>query len=119
VKEHGERMTDDLPESQSSAGGSSQRGKADGIAVAALVLGIVGALLSLIPVAGLFLCGLPALLAIIFGFIGLRRSKNFMGPDRGFSLWGIVLGFSPILLATIINVIVTGIHGVGTTSLNS
>lgn len=67
----------------------------NGLAVAGLVTGIVGAALSLIPIAGVFLCWLPALLGIIFGFIGLGTSKR-NGFRRKESLAAIILGFVPI-----------------------
>jgi predicted PurR-regulated permease PerM len=66
------------------------------LAIAALILGIVGAALSLIPVLGPFLCWLPALLAIVFGFIGLSTASRLNGLRRIEALWGTILGFAPI-----------------------
>ncbi|HEY8913395.1 hypothetical protein [Lacisediminihabitans sp.] len=66
------------------------------LASAALYLGIAGAALSLIPVAGPFLCWLPALLAVIFGFLSLRTSRNLGGLRHTEALWGTLLGFAPI-----------------------
>ena len=48
----------------------------NGLAIAGLVTGIVGAALSLIPLLGLFLCWLPTLLAIIFGSRSVPRSAR-------------------------------------------
>jgi len=67
----------------------------NGLAIAGLVTGIVGAALSLIPLLGVFLCWLPALLAIIFGFIALGTAKH-TGLRRNESVAAIILGFVPI-----------------------
>jgi hypothetical protein len=72
------------------------RPSTNGLAIAAVILGIVGAGLSLIPLVGLFLCWLPALLAIIFGFIGLSTASRLNGLRRIEALWGTILGFAPI-----------------------
>ncbi|MCU1580920.1 MAG: hypothetical protein JWO01_308 [Microbacteriaceae bacterium] len=68
----------------------------NGLAIAALILGIVGTALSLIPFLGPFLCWLPAILAIIFGFIGLGTASRLNGMRRNEALWGTILGFAPI-----------------------
>jgi len=68
----------------------------NGLAVAGMVLGIVGAALSLIPFVGIFLCWLPALLGIIFGFIGLGTANRTGGLRRRESITAIVCGFLPI-----------------------
>jgi hypothetical protein len=39
---------------------------------------------------------LPALLAIIFGFIGLGTASRLNGLRRNEALWGTILGFAPI-----------------------
>ena len=71
------------------------RQPSNGLALAGLATGILGASLSLIPIAGVFICWLPALLAIIFGFIGLGTSRR-NGFRRKESLAAIILGFVPI-----------------------
>jgi hypothetical protein len=53
--------------------------------VAALVLGIIGALIALIPVLGMYAIPLTAL-ALIFGLFGMRK------PKRGLAIAGTVLG---------------------------
>lgn len=68
----------------------------NGLAVAGMVLGIVGAVCSLIPFVGVFLCWLPALLGIIFGFIGLGTAKRTGGFRRVEAITAIVCGFLPI-----------------------
>lgn len=90
------------------------RPASNGFAVTSLVLGIVGAALSLIPIAGIFLCWLPALLAIIFGFIGLGTAKRSGGFRRGQAIAGIVCGLLPI---PIILIILGLLYGVGSQSM--
>jgi len=68
----------------------------NGLAVAGMVLGIVGTVCSLIPFIGVFLCWLPALLGIIFGFIGLGTAKRAGGFRRAEAITAIVCGFLPI-----------------------
>lgn len=60
--------------------------QSNGMAVSALVLGIVGLVIGLIPFLGWFL--LPAwILAIVFGAIGLKKEQS-----RAMCLTGIILG---------------------------
>lgn len=68
----------------------------NGLAIAALVLGIVAAALSLIPLVGLFVCWLPALLGIIFGLIGLGTARRNNGIRRTEALWGLICALLPI-----------------------
>lgn len=58
----------------------------NGMAVAALVLGIVGLVLGLMPIFGWFM--LPVwILAIIFGYLGRKKEIK-----QGFATTGMVLG---------------------------
>ncbi|WP_345377107.1 hypothetical protein [Frondihabitans cladoniiphilus] len=68
----------------------------NGLAVASLVLGIVSAALALIPLVGPFLCWLPALLAIIFGCIGIGTANRIGGYRKSSAVWGIICGLLPI-----------------------
>lgn len=64
----------------------------NGIAVAALVLGIVGLVVGIIPLfVGLVLSAVPTVLAILFGLIGLTRTAS---RHSGFvpALTGLALG---------------------------
>jgi hypothetical protein len=64
-----------------------------GLSTAAMVLGIVASCIGLIPILGIL--ALPcAILAIIFGFIGIRRNVR-----RGFAVTGLVTGLLGIMLA--------------------
>lgn len=68
----------------------------NGIAIAGLVLGIIGASIALIPIIGVFFAWLPAVLAIIFGSIGLYNASRLGGLRRATSWWALALGLSPI-----------------------
>ena len=57
------------------------RPPSNGMAVAALVCGILGVLPALTIIL-IFLSPIPAILAIIFGFVGLSTSKRLNGLGR-------------------------------------
>ncbi|GIN59038.1 hypothetical protein [Lederbergia ruris] len=63
-----------------------QKEETNGLATAAMVLGIIGIILGVIPFIGWFTLPLW-LLAIIFGFIGMRNPVK-----KGFAITGIILG---------------------------
>ena len=84
------------------------RQPSNGLAIAGLVTGIVGAALSLIPFVGVFLCWLPALLAIVFGFIAIGTAKR-TGLRRNESLAAIILGFVPIPVTVLYILIGVGV----------
>ncbi len=71
----------------------------NGMAVASLVLGIVGAVFGLVPIAFVFawICGV---LAVIFGAIGRKRGKE-TGQRKTMATWGLVLGVVAIVLGVI------------------
>jgi hypothetical protein len=70
----------------------------NGFATAALVLGIVGFVLTFVPLfIGYFLGGLPDLLAVIFGIIGIVKGGP-AGVGRGAAITGLVLGGVAIIL---------------------
>lgn len=83
------------------------------LAVASLVLGIVSAALSLVPFAGPFMCWLPALLAIIFGIIGVGTASRIGGYRRGSAIAGIVCGLLPIPIVLIEIFAVAGLAAAG------
>lgn len=76
----------------------------NGIAVAALVLGIVALILGWLPFV-FVLGGLAAVLAIVFAAVGLRRARA-RGVGRAMSIAGLVLGIVGIG-ATVIGAFVT------------
>lgn len=87
-----------------------QKNSTNGVALAAVILGAAGTALSLIPILGVFLCWAPALLGIIFGFVGLSNAKKLNGLRKTAALWGVILGFAPIPITIIW--IVVGLAGV-------
>jgi hypothetical protein len=68
---------------------------ANGLATAALVLGIIGVLFGLIPLTA-FVAIILGVLALIFGLVG--RSKQ---TKRTMATWGAALGLASIILAII------------------
>ncbi|WP_173923048.1 DUF4190 domain-containing protein [Agromyces sp. Marseille-P2726] len=65
----------------------------NGFAIAAFILGLWGFLTTWIPLfIGLLLGGLPDLLAIVFGIIGIIRANQSNGRGMAFAVAGLVLG---------------------------
>lgn len=65
----------------------------NGFAVAAFVLGIWGFLTTWIPFfVGLFVGGVPDILAIVFGILGIVRANANGGRGLAMSVVGLVLG---------------------------
>ncbi|MEV0805040.1 DUF4190 domain-containing protein [Micromonospora sp. NPDC050200] len=60
---------------------------ASGAATAAMVLGIVGVL------GGWCVFGLPCILAVILGHVGLHETRNGLKSGRGMAVAGLVLGY--------------------------
>lgn len=73
------------------------------LALWSMILGIVGVLPAL-TVVGLLLSPVPAVLAIVFGFVGYAKSKTLNGLGRRYAIAGIILGLAPagILLLLLI-----------------
>jgi hypothetical protein len=81
---------------------------ASGAATASMILGIVGL------VFGCFLCGIPSVLAIIFGHIGLNQTKNDVKSGRGQAIAGLVMGYVlivPTIIGTIFFLGYLGVFG--------
>ncbi|MEU9126656.1 DUF4190 domain-containing protein [Kitasatospora sp. NPDC048540] len=70
----------------------------NGLGVAAMVLGITGTVLSLLLVV-FWLSWLPALLAVVFGAIGLGLVRKGRATNRGMALAGVVLGAAGLLIS--------------------
>lgn len=65
----------------------------NGFAIAAFILGVWGFLTTWIPLfIGLLLGGLPDLLAVVFGIIGIVRANQSGGRGMAFAVIGVVLG---------------------------
>jgi hypothetical protein len=83
----------------------------NGLAVAALVLGIIGVLVSWIPCVGTILGILLAVLAIIFGFVG-KSKANQGAPHGGLAIAGLAAGFLALIVS--IGIPLVGLAIVGT-----
>ncbi|MGW1177224.1 DUF4190 domain-containing protein [Kitasatospora sp. NPDC002543] len=70
----------------------------NGLGIAALVLGIVGVVLGLVIVL-FWLSWLPALLALVFGAIGLGHARKGLATNRAMALAGVVLGITGLLVS--------------------
>ena len=62
----------------------------NGMATAALVLGIIGTVFGLIPLT-FFIALICGILAVIFGFVGWRNGKKGAGR-KTMAAWGLALG---------------------------
>jgi len=72
----------------------------NGLGIAAMILGIVGFFLAFIVI-GI----IPAVLALIFGIIGVRRAKRGTASNRGQATSGLVLGIIGIVVAIAMGVV--------------
>ena len=68
-----------------------------GMGVAALVLGIIAAILSFVPCVNIFAI-LPGLLSIIFGGVGMSQAKK-AGTPSGLPTAGLILGILSIVIS--------------------
>lgn len=62
------------------------------MAIASLVLSLIGFLM----------CGVPAILGIIFGAMGLGQTKDNARPGRGMAMAGLIVGIVAVVLWTIL-----------------
>ncbi|WP_063792416.1 DUF4190 domain-containing protein [Streptomyces atriruber] len=72
----------------------------NGLGVASLVLGIIGVLCGLIPLL-FWAAGILAVLALVFGSIGIGRARKGRADNRGMAIWGTSLGAVAAVLAVI------------------
>jgi hypothetical protein len=85
------------------------------MAIAALVLGVLGFLLA-------FACGIGgifAVLAIVFGFLGMSKAKSMGGKGNGMSIAGLALGAVAILLSILFYLIIVVWANNASDSLNN
>jgi hypothetical protein len=94
------------------------RPPSNGMATTSLVLGIVAVVTGvwvLIPIIGMFfgfIAFLPAVLAAVFGHVGMSKATTVGGIGRGAALTGLVLGYVTvglIVLTTIFWFIALGL----------
>ncbi|MBZ4014602.1 DUF4190 domain-containing protein [Streptomyces purpurogeneiscleroticus] len=72
----------------------------NGLGIAALVLGVIGALSGLIPLMFWF-AGTLGLLALIFGLVGRGRAKRGQATNKGVALAGALLGIASLILSVV------------------
>ncbi|WP_254708836.1 DUF4190 domain-containing protein, partial [Streptomyces lunaelactis] len=70
----------------------------NGMGITALVLGITGVVLGLV-IFLFWMSWLPALLAVVFGFIGLSQVRKGLANNRAMALTGAILGIVGLLIA--------------------
>ncbi len=73
-------------------GGEAPQG--NGLAVAALVVGILGVVLFFLPFVGLIL----AILGVVFGASGMNKSNRIGGKGKGMAIAGLATGAVGVLL---------------------
>ncbi|MFF8901905.1 DUF4190 domain-containing protein [Streptomyces lydicus] len=93
------------PTPQGQAGAPAPQAARNGLGIAALILGILGAL-SGIPMILFWLAGPLGILALIFGLVGRSRAKKGQATNKGVALTGALLGVVAIILS-VVGVIVT------------
>ena len=67
---------------------AGQQPTTSGMAIASLVCSL----------AGVLLCGIPAVLGVIFGFVGISQTKDGARKGRGMAIAGLVIGVAVVLL---------------------
>ncbi|AOP45468.1 hypothetical protein SL103_03735 [Streptomyces lydicus] len=88
------------PTPQGPAGAPAPQAARNGLGVAALILGIIGAL-SGIPMILFWLAGPLGVLALIFGLVGRGRAKKGQATNKGVALTGAILGVVAIILSVV------------------
>lgn len=79
----------------------------NGMAVASVILGIIGAVIGFIPILGVpaIICGI---LAIVFGAKGWSKANRLPGhPDKALAIAGVILGVVAVALGIVGIVAVT------------
>ena len=77
----------------------------NGMGVAALVLGLIGLAIALIPILG-FIGILLGILALVFGLVGVGRARKGIATNKVMSWFGAVLGVCAIAVGIVGLVIV-------------
>lgn len=79
--------------------GAAEANKPKGLAIASMVLGIIGFIAGWVVIGGIF-----ALVAIILGIVALRKTKTG-GGGKGFAITGIVTGAIGLLISVLMLVL--------------
>ncbi|MEU5142129.1 DUF4190 domain-containing protein [Streptomyces sp. NPDC021139] len=91
-----ERPATPADSTQPHTGEGARRG--NGLAIAALVLGILAVVLFWTVIGGVLL----GILALVFGIIGARRARGGRAPRRTMSIFGAVLGVLGVIGSVVI-----------------
>ena len=96
-------MSTDQPLPASATSGTSGRphGGTNGMAVGGFVTGLLGALLSWIPIAGILL----GIVGVVLSGIGLAKGRR-EGTPTGLATAGVVLGALAVVIAVVLVVVV-------------
>lgn len=78
--------------SQSQVVGRPSTEAQNGLGIAALVLGIVGLAV------GWGTLGIPSILAVIFGAIGIRKANQGLADNKAMAQWGMWLGIAGVAI---------------------
>ena len=85
--------------SQSQVVGHPSTQAQNGLGVAALVLGIVGLAV------GWGTLGIPSILAVVFGAIGIRKVNQGLADNRSMALWGMWLGIAGVAIGVFLTLL--------------
>jgi hypothetical protein len=88
-------------EQGSSAWGQPASRGSDGVALAALIVGILSLLIAFVPIVGL-IGVIGGVIALVLGFVGRGRIKRTQAGGNGMAVTGIVTGILAILLGLLI-----------------
>jgi hypothetical protein len=98
----------------------TQQAPRNGLALAALILGTIGALTGLISVLFtgsnpvlLWAVGILAVIALVLGFVGYGRAQRGEAASATMALWGIITGVIAMVLLVVGLLIQTGVFGDG------
>jgi hypothetical protein len=85
----------------------AQRAPRNGLAVAALILGVVGVLSVFFPF-GLWVAGILGTVGLILGLIGYGRFQRSEATNGTMALWGIIIGAVALVVSIVGAVILVG-----------
>lgn len=74
----------------------------NGLGNAALVLGLVAAGFTFVPLVGVFVAGPSAPLALVFGLTGLLRAEEGRATNKGAAVTGGLLGLASTIVLVVI-----------------
>ncbi len=104
VSVHGQRFIDNTSPATWQPGWGPQppepSKRTRGMAIAAFVVGIVSVALAWVPFV-FVLAAVGAVLACVFGILGVRAAARQEGHGRGYALWGIALAFVALALCSV------------------